>query len=103
MLAQQLFGKEQRVPPGPLPVNFLSARDFETAPSSGLRVTWFGHSTLLLEMEGVRILIDPVFSERTSPSQKLGPKRFHPVPLALDRLPALDAVLISHDHYDHLD
>jgi len=103
MLSQQLFGKEQRVPPGPLPVHFLSERDFATPPASGLRVTWFGHSTLLLEMEGARILIDPVFSERTSPWQKAGPKRFHPVPLALDRLPDLDAVLISHDHYDHLD
>lgn len=71
-------------------------------PSSGLRVTWLGHSTVLLEMDGRRILTDPVFGERASPFRFAGPKRFHPVPARLSELPPLDAVLLSHDHFDHL-
>jgi L-ascorbate metabolism protein UlaG (beta-lactamase superfamily) len=68
-----------------------------------LAVTWFGHSTLLLEIDGHRVLADPVWSERVSPSRLVGPRRLHPVPVALEALPAPDAVIISHDHYDHLD
>jgi L-ascorbate metabolism protein UlaG (beta-lactamase superfamily) len=56
----------------------------------------------LLEVDGVRLLTDPVWGRRASPSQLAGPKRFQPVPVALDALPRLDAVLLSHDHYDHL-
>ncbi len=70
---------------------------------TGLRVTWLGHSTLLVELDGVRVLTDPVWGERVSPVGFAGPKRFHPVPVKLAELPALDAVLVSHDHYDHLD
>ena len=68
-----------------------------------LAVTWFGHSSVLLEIDGHRVLADPMWSERASPSQTIGPRRLHPAPTGLDRLPAVDAVLISHDHYDHLD
>lgn len=68
-----------------------------------LAVTWFGHATALVEVDGHRVLTDPVWSERVSPSELIGPARLHPVPAGLDDLPALDAVLISHDHYDHLD
>lgn len=75
---------------------------YRTAPESGLRVTWFGHSGSLLEIDGVRVLIDPVWDQRASPSQWMGPKRFFPPTLRLEDLPELDAVLISHDHYDHL-
>lgn len=94
-------GRRKRVPKGPLPI----ANPLETwkaEPSSGLRVTWLGHSTLLLEIDGVRLLTDPVWCERASPVSFAGPKRFHPVPVSIDRLPKLDAVLLSHDHYDHL-
>jgi L-ascorbate metabolism protein UlaG (beta-lactamase superfamily) len=72
-------------------------------PTSGLRITWIGHSSLLLEIDGVRILTDPVWSERASFLSFMGPKRFFEAPLPLNELPPLDAVLISHDHYDHLD
>lgn len=75
---------------------------YQTAPASGLRITWFGHSGLLLEMDGVRVLIDPVWEPRASPLRWLGPRRFFAPPLRLEDLPELDAILISHDHYDHL-
>ncbi|HEY3501027.1 MAG TPA: MBL fold metallo-hydrolase [Polyangiaceae bacterium] len=84
-------------PPRAKPANFAQN------PASGLRITWFGHSSLLVELDGRRVLTDPVWSERCSPSSFLGPKRFFEPPLALAALPPLDAVVISHDHYDHLD
>ncbi|MCC1496093.1 MBL fold metallo-hydrolase [Alcanivorax sp. 1008] len=61
------------------------------------------HSTLLLKVSNQVFLTDPVFCDRASPSQKFGPKRFHPNPINIDELPAIDGVLLSHDHYDHLD
>jgi len=76
---------------------------FATPPPSGLRVTWLGHSTILLEIDGHRFLTDPVWSERIGPIGFAGPKRWFPPPLALGDLPPLDAVVLSHDHYDHLD
>lgn len=77
--------------------------DWQQPPESGLRATWLGHSTVLLEIDGARLLTDPVWSQQISPIPLLAPKRFHAVPVALSELPALDAVLISHDHFDHLD
>jgi L-ascorbate metabolism protein UlaG (beta-lactamase superfamily) len=92
----------RRVPAAPLSV--LDPRpSWQRPPESGLRVTWLGHSTLLLEVDGVRVLTDPVWGERVSPVGFAGPKRFHPVPVKLAQLPELDAVIVSHDHYDHLD
>ncbi|MFC4943604.1 MBL fold metallo-hydrolase [Pseudonocardia sp. GCM10023141] len=72
-------------------------------PAGELAVTWFGHSSVLLEVDGQRVLADPMWSERASPSAAIGPRRLHPAPRPLAELPAVDAVLISHDHYDHLD
>ena len=66
-------------------------------------VTWIGHSTLLVQMDGINILTDPIFSERCSPFSFIGPKRIMPPGLPFDSLPPIDLVLISHDHYDHLD
>jgi L-ascorbate metabolism protein UlaG (beta-lactamase superfamily) len=68
-----------------------------------LRVTWLGHSTLIVELDGKRLLLDPVWAERASPLTWAGPKRFFAPPLPLSELPEIDAILISHDHYDHLD
>jgi L-ascorbate metabolism protein UlaG (beta-lactamase superfamily) len=86
-----------------MPVVRLTRADFERAPASGLRATWLGHSTVLVEIDGARILFDPVWARRASPSSLVGPARFFAPPLALDDLPPLDAVVASHDHYDHLD
>ncbi len=70
---------------------------------SGLRITWMGHSSLLIEIDGCRILTDPVWSSRASLVTFAGPERFYAPPLTLDALPPIDAILLSHDHYDHLD
>ena len=64
---------------------------------------YFPRTTLVIEIDGVRVLTDPVWSNRASPLPFAGPKRFHPPPAPLDALPPLDAVILSHDHYDHLD
>lgn len=97
-----MFGGQRRTPKQPLPMgNPLEAWRIDSR--SGLRVTWLGHSTLLVEIDGYRILTDPVWGDRASPSSFAGPKRFQPVPIPISALPKLDAVLVSHDHYDHLD
>jgi hypothetical protein len=102
MAREYFFGGQLRRPPGPLPMEDpLFA--WRRAPASGLRATWLGHSTVLLEIDDLRVLTDPVWGERASPSSIAGPKRFHPPPVPLAALPRLDAVVISHDHYDHLD
>jgi L-ascorbate metabolism protein UlaG (beta-lactamase superfamily) len=75
---------------------------YGTAAESGLRVTWMGHSSLLVEIDGVRVLVDPVWDERASPMRWAGPKRFFAPPVRLEDLPPVDVVLVSHDHYDHL-
>jgi L-ascorbate metabolism protein UlaG (beta-lactamase superfamily) len=100
-MGQFFFGGQRRVPPGPLPS--LDPRPVWQRPAEGLRATWLGHSTVLLEMDGLRVLTDPVWGERASPTRLAGPKRFQPVPVTIAQLPPLDAVIISHDHYDHLD
>ena len=102
IIPQYFFYTEEREPRTPLGPFRTDASVYATPPASGLRITWMGHSTMLVEMDGVRILIDPVWDERASPVQWFGPKRFFAPPLALEELPPLDAVLISHDHYDHL-
>jgi len=97
-----LCGGERRVPRGPLPsMNPLDA--WGKRIDSGLRATWLGHSTVLLEIDGLRVLTDPVWGPRASPSKLAGPKRFQPVPVPLRALPHIDLVIVSHDHYDHLD
>jgi L-ascorbate metabolism protein UlaG (beta-lactamase superfamily) len=103
MIKEQLTGDQVRVPPSSIPVIAISPERFKTRPDSGLRSFWLGHAGVLLELDGVRLLVDPVFSDRVSPMSFAGPKRFHPPPVALSALQNIDAVVISHDHYDHLD
>lgn len=90
-------------PTAPLTVPPTDPRAYDTPPPSGLRVTWFGHSTTLIEIDGRRVLTDANWSTRTSPLGWIGPTRYYAPTLALDALPPIDAVLVSHDHYDHLD
>jgi N-acyl-phosphatidylethanolamine-hydrolysing phospholipase D len=76
----------------------------QTFGLDGVRATWLGHATVLAEVDGLSVLTDPVFSDRYSASQYLGPKRYRPPACTVGGLPdGLDAVVISHDHYDHLD
>lgn len=96
------FGQAARSPKHALGPFKTDPRVYATSSDSGLRITWFGHSTSLVEMDGICILIDPVWDERAAPMQWTGPKRFFPAPLALEDLPPIDVILISHDHYDHL-
>ena len=97
-----LTGREERVPKQPIGPFLTDARWFETPPASGLRVTWMGHSCSLVEIDGTRVLIDPVWEQRAAPVEWAGPKRFFAPPLRLEDLPRIDVVLLSHDHYDHL-
>lgn len=101
-LGEYLCGGQRRTPKGPMPID----QPFEAwarPPETGLRATWLGHSTVLVEIDGHRVLTDPVWGERVSPVSFAGPKRFHPAPVPIAALPVLDAVIVSHDHYDHLD
>ena len=67
VIKRQFFGSEQRHPPGEIPVVYPKADTFISPPPAGLRAIWFGHATVLLEIDGLRILVDPVFSEKVSP------------------------------------
>ena len=88
-------------PAGPLPVAALSRQQLLDAPDGSL--FRLGHSTILLKLRSGFWLTDPVFSERASPVQWAGPSRFHAPPIAIADLPPLRGVILSHDHYDHLD
>ena len=100
-LREWLFGdRTTRRPAAPVPVVSRTAGDFRRPRD--LRLTWLGHATTLVEIEGRRLLIDPVFGPRASPIPgSVG--RFHAPPLPLAEVPELDAVVLTHDHYDHLD
>ncbi|MFM0094374.1 MBL fold metallo-hydrolase [Paraburkholderia nemoris] len=88
-------------PAGALPVDALSPEQLQAAPDRSLYR--LGHSTMLIKLRGQFWLTDPVFAERASPFRRFGPKRFHAPPIALEDLPPLRGVILSHDHYDHLD
>ena len=91
-------------PPGPLPQQPLDSLAIVRKTPEMVRVTWFGHSASLLEIAGQNILLDPMLSVKMGPVSWATPKRYNPA-LAIDpaKLPYIAAVLISHDHYDHLD
>jgi len=73
------------------------------ANRSASNLTWIGHSTFLIQINGLNIITDPVFSERASPFSAVGPKRMAPPAMRYQDLPSLDIALVSHNHYDHLD
>jgi L-ascorbate metabolism protein UlaG (beta-lactamase superfamily) len=93
--------RAETVPKQPLGPFRTDTSLYATPPATGLRVTWFGHSSLLIEIDNYRILVDPIWEQRASPVEWFGPKRFFPPTMRLADLPSLDVVLISHDHYDH--
>lgn len=86
-----------RVPRQAVDVAYLQGNRADTT------ATWLGHATMLWQIGGKNILVDPMFSERASPVSFVGPARLTPLPMRLDALPHIDAVVISHNHYDHLD
>jgi L-ascorbate metabolism protein UlaG (beta-lactamase superfamily) len=92
------LGAEARSPQVPLGPFHTDPAVYSREPRSGLRITWIGHATSIFEIDGVRILIDPVWEERASPTTWSGPRRFFPPPLKLSQLPDIDAVIVSHDH-----
>ncbi|MEV4939496.1 MBL fold metallo-hydrolase [Streptomyces zaomyceticus] len=96
-------GRSRRAPTGTIPVHPTTVADLARPPATGLRLTWMGHSGVLAEIDGHRVLFDPVWGDRCSPFPFAGPKRLHPVPAPLAALGPVDVVVISHDHYDHLD
>jgi L-ascorbate metabolism protein UlaG (beta-lactamase superfamily) len=102
LMRRMFFDKPKTtVPDRPLPLHALTRAELEAAPDASL---WrLGHSTMLLKLDGRFWLTDPVFSEYASPFQFIGPKRFHAPPIAIEDLPPLAGVILSHDHYDHLD
>jgi L-ascorbate metabolism protein UlaG (beta-lactamase superfamily) len=102
LLPLYLANKDERTPKRQLGPFFTDPKIYDTEPTSGLRVTWIGHSIMLVEIDGVRVLIDPVWDPRAGPVRWAGPKRFFAAPLKLEDLPRLDVILISHNHYDHL-
>ena len=95
-----LFTRNHRTPNTELPVKQVDLSHFNSRGSDQLNVTWLGHSSLMINIDGYKILADPVFEKRIS---VFGPTRFSgDVPLDIQQIPKIDAVLISHDHYDHL-
>lgn len=100
LMVRELFADRiGRRPSAPIP---LDVPDFSIDVEQ-LAITWLGHATVLVEIDGYRVLTDPVWSERCSPSDAVGPRRLHPPPVGIAELPAVDAIVVSHDHYDHLD
>ena len=91
------------VPIDPIPVRRLDLAALEALDPAAVHIIRLGHSSHLLKLRGRYWLIDPVFGERASPLSFAGPKRFHAPPITLQELPAIEGLILSHDHYDHLD
>jgi L-ascorbate metabolism protein UlaG (beta-lactamase superfamily) len=100
----EYLDKTGREPKSNIPVQKLDSLEIQNRIGQETRLTWFGHSTFLLEMDGLKILIDPMFGPSPSPIAALGSKRYSKeLPIDIERLPEIDLVVFSHDHYDHLD
>jgi len=102
-LTETFFGVQERQPLLPIPVQSFPEASLRARTPPGLQAIWLGHASVYVEIDGVRLLVDPVFSDYASPFDGVGPKRFHETPITLSSLPKIAGVLISHDHYDHLD
>lgn len=101
---EYIFGKRiDPKPPIDLPIHRLHQEQWENHQAGQFSFSWLGHSSILISMENQRILVDPVLEERASPFSWIGPKRFLPSPVTAEELPNVDVVLITHDHYDHLE
>lgn len=100
----KFFTKGNKVPSVLLPMQMIAKNRFESSSDFSCRITWFGHSAILLELDGKKIFLDPMLGNVPSPHFLFGSKRFNKdLPLSIDLLPNLDVILLSHDHYDHLD
>ena len=95
--------KHHAEPQQSLPITQLTREQLVSLSSDAIHIIKLGHSSILLKIYGEFWLLDPVFSKRASPFSFMGPKRFHPAPIEIEQLPPIDKVLISHNHYDHLD
>jgi L-ascorbate metabolism protein UlaG (beta-lactamase superfamily) len=82
-------------PAGPRPI--------ERVTDGSIRVTWINHATLLVQLDGINIITDPIYSDRASPFSWIGPRRHRPPGITFDDLPPIDLVVVSHNHYDHMD
>lgn len=97
---KEMAGDQVRQPPAPFP---LQRPKLEKQPAPGLRAYWFGHATVLVEIDGFRVMSDPMLTDHAFPVHLVAPERFNPPPLRVEELPRIDAVVVSHDHFDHLD
>lgn len=100
IFTQEKFGT---TPVDAIPLQTITQASLDALDNQSNHVIRLGHSSHLLKLQGKYWLIDPVFSERASPVQWAGPKRFHASPIDLEQLPPIEGVVLSHDHYDHLD
>ena len=103
-MKEYIFGK--RIDPKPLidlPIHRLHPEQWKNHLAEEFSFSWLGHSSILISMENHLILVDPVLEERASLFSWIGPKRFHPSPVTAEEFPEIDVVLITHDHYDHLE
>lgn len=104
LYAYMFKASDHRQPAAPLPMETLDSAQVANHTDAVAQLTWFGHSACLLELEGKRIFFDPMLGQYAGPHRLLGPARYNKkLPLEVGQLPHLDAVVISHDHYDHLD
>jgi L-ascorbate metabolism protein UlaG (beta-lactamase superfamily) len=100
----EYFTKGNKVPDWSIPVIKITSETIKNTPDTITKITWFGHSALLVEIDGKKIFLDPMLGNVPAPHPWLGSNRFNDtLPLAIENIPNLDAVIISHDHYDHLD
>lgn len=104
MFSERFFGDtDDQTPDWEIPVQDIDTTSFATVQDTATVLTWLGHSAFMIEIDGKRLLLDPMMGDIASPISFIGPRRFSRLPVSVEALPRIDAVLISHDHYDHLD